>query len=69
MYNTCGECGQADCQCGSYSSRSRCKWIVLAVCCCLLLATILGVVLGLIPVYLKGKLLKSIQNFFLFLFK
>jgi len=54
MYGGCAECGQADCQCGNYKSRSWLKWLLLALCCCLLVAAILGIVLGLIPVTLAG---------------
>lgn len=56
MYGSCGECGQANCQCGYTKSRSWLKWLLLALVCCLLIAAILGIVLGLIPVYIKGKL-------------
>ena len=58
MYGACAQCGQVDCQCGYlgfYKSRSWLKWLLLALCCCLLVAAILGIVLGLIPVYLNGK--------------
>ncbi len=65
MYGACGQCGQVDCQCGylGYSSRSWLKWLLLALCCCLLIAAILGIVLGLIPVYIGSKLTIPYLNF------
>jgi hypothetical protein len=69
MYGACPHCGQVDCQCGyfGYSSRSWLKWLLLALCCCLLIAAILGIVLGLIPVYIDSKLSILCLSFRLFI--